>query len=229
MTTDMANTDSSAANTSSIDAQCQAQSTNSSITHPTRLTIPDFVTIGVSAALYFLLVFVAVMACGILLPGISNASPALAAILAGSVYMLMVARVQKFGAITIMGTVMGLFFLISGHFPLSFIPFIVCALVADLIGLAGHYRNRIGLLIGYIVFSYGNTGPTLPLYFMKNAYVASLQARGKSTDYINGVFANVNMTTFVISMIAIAVCGVIGGLFGQWMMRKHFVKAGIVS
>lgn len=62
---------------------------------------------------------------------------------------------------------------------------------------------------------------------MKDAYVASLQARGKDAAYIDGVFANINTGTFFISMIAILVCAVLGGWFGRRMMKKHFIKAGI--
>lgn len=62
---------------------------------------------------------------------------------------------------------------------------------------------------------------------MKDAYVASLQARGKDAAYIDGVFVNINTGTFFISMIAILVCAVLGGWFGQRMMKKHFIKAGI--
>ena len=36
------------------------------------------------------------------------------------VYMLLAGKLQKFGGISVMGIVMGLFFLISGHFITSF-------------------------------------------------------------------------------------------------------------
>ena len=62
---------------------------------------------------------------------------------------------------------------------------------------------------------------------MKDAYAASLQARGKDVAYIDGVFDNINTGTFFISMIAILVCAILGGWFGQCMMKKHFIKAGI--
>lgn len=200
---------------------------NDAVRHPTKLTVPDFVSIGVFTALYFLLVFIAALVAGIFNPALSSFAPAVAALIAGSVYMLLIARVRKFGAITIMGCVMGIFFFVSGHFPLSFLPLIICALAADLIAMAGRYRNKTALLISYIVFSYGEMGPALPLYFMKNAYIANLKARGKSAAYIDSVFANVNMTYFIITMTAVLVCGIIGGPFGLRMMRKHFAKAGV--
>ena len=201
--------------------------TTNSIT-PNKLTVPDLISVGVFTALYFVLVTVATFTCA-LLPGVGNiVLPALAALISGSVYMLLAAKLQKFGGITIMGLVMGLFFFVSGHFVLSFATNIVCGLLADLIAARGKFRSK-KLLVSYVVFSYGLTGPILPLWFMKDAYIANLTARGKDAAYIDTLFAPINNGGFVAAMAAILVCAVLGGLFGQRMMKKHFEKAGIVA
>ena len=205
-----------------------ARSSNS-ISDPTKLTVPGLISVGVFTAVYFVLVAIATFASGAIVPGFSNVIlPALAALISGCVYMLLVAKVQKFGAITIMGCVMGLFFLVSGHFALAFIANVACAVVADLVARAGSYKSRAGLLASYVVFSYGLTGPVLPLWLMKDAYVANLEARGKSAEYIGNLFANINQTTLAVCIVSILVCAVVGGLFGQRMMKKHFEKAGII-
>lgn len=202
--------------------------TTNSIT-PNKLTVPDLISVGVFTALYFVLVTVATFTCA-LLPGVGNiVLPALAALISGSVYMLLAAKLQKFGGITIMGLVMGLFFFVSGHFVLSFAANIVCGLLADLIAARDKFRSKKLLLVSYVVFSYGLTGPILPLWFMKDAYIANLTARGKDAAYINTLFAPINNGSFVAAMAAILVCAVLSGLFGQRMMKKHFEKAGIVA
>ena len=195
-----------------------------------KLTVPDLISVGVFTALYFVLVTVATFACA-LLPGVGNILlPAVAALISGSVYMLLAAKLQKFGGITIMGLVMGLFFFVSGAF---------CAVVrgqhhlrrcaADLVAAAGKYRSKKLLLASYVVFSYGLTGPILPLWFMKSAYIANLTARGKDAAYIDTLFAPINSGSFVVSMLAILICALVGGFFGQKMLKKHFEKAGIVA
>ena len=202
--------------------------TTNSIT-PNKLTVPDLISVGVFTALYFVLVTVATFTCA-LLPGVGNiVPPALAALISGSVYMLLAAKLQKFGGITIMGLVMGLFFFVSGHFVLSFAANIVCGLLADLIAARDKFRSKKLLLVSYVVFSYGLTGPILPLWFMKDAYIANLTARGKDAAYIDTLFAPINNGSFVAAMAAMLVCAVLGGLFGQRMMKKHFEKAGIVA
>ncbi len=193
------------------------------------LNVTDLITIGVFTAIYFVLVAIATFTCA-LLPGVGNiVLPALAALISGSVYMLLVAKTQKLGAISIMGLVMGLFFFISGHFIMSFMANIIFGLLADYLAKLGNYKNKKGLLISYVLFSYGLTGPILPLWFMKDAYIDSLVARGKDAAYINTIFAPINTMSFVCCVVAIAVCAIVGGLFGQKMMKKHFVKAGIIE
>lgn len=194
-----------------------------------KLTVPDLISVGVFTALYFVLVTVATFAC-VLLPGVGNILlPAVAALISGSVYMLPAAKLQKFGGITIMGLVMGLFFFVSGHFVLSFAANIICGVAADLVAAAGKYRSKKLLLASYVVFSYGLTGPILPLWFMKSAYIANLTARGKDAAYIDTLFAPINSGNFVVSMLAILICALVGGFFGQKMLKKHFEKAGIVA
>ena len=194
-----------------------------------KLTIPDLISVGVFTAIYFVLVTIATFSCA-LLPGVGNILlPAVAALISGSVYMLLAAKLQKFGGISIMGLVMGLFFFVSGHFVLSFAANIVCGVLADWVASRrSQYRSKKVLLASYVIFSYGLTGPILPLWFMKDAYVASLQARGKDSSYIDGVFAHVNTGTFFIAMIVVLVCALLGGWFGQRMLKKHFAKTGII-
>lgn len=194
-----------------------------------KLTVPDLISIGVFTALYFVLVTIATFGSAAIAPGFNNVIlPAVCALISGCVYMLLAAKLQKFGGISVMGIVMGLFFMTSGHFIVSFAANIVMGIVADFVAKVGNYKSKKGLLASYVLFSYGLFGPVLPMWFMKDAYVANLEARGKDAAYIADLFANINMTTFVIAVVLTLVCALVGGWFGQKMVKKHFVKAGIV-
>lgn len=194
-----------------------------------KLTVPDLISIGVFTALYFVLVTIATFGSAAIAPGFNNVIlPAVCALISGCVYMLLAAKLQKFGGISVMGIVMGLFFMTSGHFIISFAANIVMGIVADFVARVSSYKSKKGLLLSYVLFSYGLFGPIIPMWFMKDAYVANLEARGKDAAYIADLFANINMTTFVIAVAATLVCALVGGWFGQKMVKKHFVKAGIV-
>ena len=194
-----------------------------------KLTVPDLISIGVFTALYFVLVTIATFASVAIFPGFNNVVlPAFRALISGCVYTLLVVKLQKFGGISVMGIVMGLFFMISGHFIISFAANIVMGIVADCVAKVGKYKSKKWIILSYVLFSYGLFGPVIPMWFMKDAYVANLVARGKDAVYIAELFANINMVTFVLAVVATLICALVGGWFGMKMIKKHFVKAGIV-
>ena len=194
-----------------------------------KLTVPDLISIGVFTALYFVLVTIATFASVAIFPGFNNVVlPAFCALISGCVYTLLVVKLQKFGGISVMGIVMGLFFMISGHFIISFAANIVMGIVADCVAKVGKYKSKKWIMLSYVLFSYGLFGPVIPMWFMKDAFVANLVARGKDADYIAELFANINMVTFVLAVVATLICALVGGWFGMKMIKKHFVKAGIV-
>lgn len=194
-----------------------------------KLTVPDLISIGVFTALYFVLVTIATFASVAIFPGFNNVVlPAFCALISGCVYTLLVVKLQKFGGISVMGIVMGLFFMISGHFIISFAANIVMGIVADCVAKVGKYKSKKWIILSYVLFSYGLFGPIIPMWFMKDAYVANLVARGKDAVYIAELFANINMVTFVLAVVATLICALVGGWFGMKMIKKHFVKAGIV-
>ena len=194
-----------------------------------KLTVPDLISIGVFTALYFVLVTIATFASVAIFPGFNNVVlPAFCALISGCVYTLLVVKLQKFGGISVMGIVMGLFFMISGHFIISFAANIVMGIVADCVAKVGKYKSKKWIILSYVLFSYGLFGPVIPMWFMKDAYVANLVARGKDAVYIAELFANINMVTFVLAVVATLICALVGGWFGMKMIKKHFVKACIV-
>lgn len=193
------------------------------------IQIKDLVSIGVYTAIYFVGVALAALICVFLVPGYSYVYiPVVTALLSGVVFMLMAAKVPKFGAITIMGSIMGLFFFISGRFPFALIPSILISLIADGVAYLFKYRNRKGLLLSYTIFSFSTIGPVLPMIFMPEYYIQDLLERGKSMEYVLSAFEGITSTTLIILLAGIIIAAIIGGLFGQRMLKKHFEKAGIV-
>ena len=84
------------------------------------------------AALYFVMVCIATLVSTLFTSGFGSIFlPAITALISGCVYMLLAARLGKFGGITVMGVIIGLFLFISGHFVLSFIASIVFPVAAD--------------------------------------------------------------------------------------------------
>ncbi len=194
-----------------------------------RIQMKDLISIGVYTAMYFIMVAISALLVVFIIPGYSYVYiPVISALLAGTIFMLMVAKVPRFGAITIMGSIMGVFFFIMGRFPGALVVCIAIALLADSAAYIFKYKSRKGLLASYIIFSYSTIGPVIPLFLFPNLYVNEMVELGRDASYIQNVFASISQNTFLLLIGGIFVAAIIGGLFGQKMMDKHFKKAGIV-
>lgn len=189
------------------------------------LKVQELISSGVYATVYFFVVFIATFLLRFTIPTFNTLFiPGLSALFSGVVYLIVINRVPKFGAITIVGSVMAVFFLIFGYFPLAFLPSIVFPFIADWVQNKSALKGITKTYISYIIFSFGLTGPILPLWFMKEAYVASLLKRGKDMSYVNSVFEPVTTATFFISMGATLVLSILGLIIGRRIYDKHFSK-----
>ena len=104
------------------------------------LSVKDLVTTGIFTAL----LFVFIMVGGVFFatnPMLTFFMPAGSALLAGPVYLLMIAKVHKRWSITIMGVIMAIIWFVTGmHCPISFSPWAEQdrTLFSSLIPRAGH-------------------------------------------------------------------------------------------
>ncbi len=195
-----------------------------------KFKVKDLIQLGIFAAIYFVLVGISGLICVLIFPGYSFLYiPVIAALLAGTIFMLTAVKIQCFGAITFLATIMGLFFFLSGLFPSALIPAIGFGLLADLIAYFFKYKHRGGLLLSYIVFSFSNFGPILPLLFNPQEYAEQLLIRGKDHSYVNRVFSLLFENAWLVVLIGTIVAAILGGLFGLRMLNKHFKKAGVIK
>lgn len=190
----------------------------------------DIITTGIYTALYFVFLCLGTL-LSVLLAYSANMkyAPAFIALLAGTVYMLLIAKTKKFGCLILMSAVISVFFFMSGHFAFSFLPNLISGILADIIAKFGKYENKLYNLISYIVFSFGNLGPVIMMWVVRDTYIEHLVAIGKDTSYINEVMVNSDFSNVAWLSLTIIIGGLLGGLFGQYMLKKHFNKAGMVE
>lgn len=195
-----------------------------------QLNVKDIILTGAFTALYFLCVGLGTL-IGAFFDHSGNMmyAPAFAAVLGGVVYMLLIQKVQKIGAISLMGIVMGGFFFLSGHFFASALPGIIFGLLADALAKQGNYQSKNWNILSFVVFSFVNTGPIILMWLARSTYIDSLVARGKTADYINRVMLPVDGSVIFWFILTVVLGGLVGGLVGHYLVQKHFVKSGIAS
>lgn len=185
---------------------------------------------GAFAALYFLCV-----GLGTLLAALFDRSgnmmyaPAFSAILAGPVYMLLLAKVGKFGSLTLVSAVMACFFFLSGYMTVAFLPSLIFGILGDVIAKQGQYKQKWLNIVSFVVFSFGNLGPIILMWLMRDAYEASLLARGKSAEYIARVMVDFTPSNVLWLSATIIVGALLGAFLGQGMLAKSFKKSGLLE
>ena len=191
-----------------------------------KLTVKDLISIGIFSVIYFIGFMIAGMlgyipVCVILLPFIAG-------VLGGIPFTLFVIKTKKFGAVTLMGLIVGLLTFLMGQTWMSILFGVVFALVADLIMKAADYKSAKKNLLAYAVYTLWTIGTMLPMWIMRAEYFESYRNNGGTDAYINSVM-NLTPPYMIVVIAALGIVGaLIGGALGKRVLKKHFIKAGIV-
>ena len=92
---------------------------------------------------------------------------------------------------------------------------------------SGEYKSASKTILGYAVASLWMAGTYIPMYFMVEQSYADFAA-SFGNEYATKVMSVMPMWSIVLVIAGIFVCALLGGLLGKAVLKKHFVKAGIV-
>ncbi|MEA4847286.1 MAG: MptD family putative ECF transporter S component [Clostridiaceae bacterium] len=188
----------------------------------------DLITIGIFSAIYFVINFIFMLAGG-LHPIMWVLMPGFIALFTGVPYMILASKVQKPGAILIMGLITGLIYFVTGMFTVVIlISFASACVLAELIRLAAKYKSFTGNAISFAVFSVGMIGSPLPIWLFKDSFFSQISGQGMSADYLSVLSSLATDGMLVVMILAPVVLGIVGALIAKGLFKKHFVKAGIV-
>ncbi len=188
----------------------------------------DLITIGIFSAIYFVINF-AFMLLGGIHPVLWMLMPGFIAVFAGIPFMLMAAKVQKPGAVFLMGLITALIYFVTGQFTLVILISMASACVlAEVIRSMAKYDSFKGNSTAYVIFSLGMTSSPLPIWLFKADFLAQITEQGMPADYVSAVEALSSNAMLVVLFVAPIIGGIIGAFIAKGLFKKHFVKAGIV-
>lgn len=191
-----------------------------------KITVKDLINVGVFSALYIVIFFVASFLGYI--PIFTVLLPIVCAVAVGIPLMLFLSKVHTFGMITIMSVIMGLFEMLLGRpWPVLIIA-VVAGLVTDLLLKAKEYKSVKMSVIGSGVFSTWMMGMVLPMFFgYREPYFESMRV-GYGDAYADTLYKITPDWLFYALILLCVVGGILGGLLGAVVLKKHFKKAGMV-
>ena len=185
----------------------------------------DLINVGIYAAIYCV-IMTAIAMLGfipIMMPMLCVLVP----LIGGIPSMLFMTKVTKPGMIHIYAMIVGLFLWITGMGYWPFLFGVVFGLIADQIAKSGNYKSSQKTILSYAVFCLVIFGNFVPLIMDAEKYFETRQSFGQA--YITELSAIMSHSWLLpVLIVATLVCGVLGGLLGKALLKKHFVKAGIV-
>lgn len=190
-----------------------------------KLSVKDLINVGLFSVIYFIMFTIS----GILgyIPICVVILPLIAGILGGIPFVLFIIKEQKFGAVTLMGVIAGLFTFLVGQTWLSIVFGLVFGLLADLIMRSGQYKSWTKNVLGYSVFTLWTVGTMLPMWIMRETFFAGYKENGGTDAYINAVMKLTPDYMILIVIVLALVGGFLGAFLGKSVLKKHFEKAGI--
>ncbi|MFA7118621.1 MAG: MptD family putative ECF transporter S component [Sphaerochaetaceae bacterium] len=184
----------------------------------------DLINVGIYSAIYFVIIFALAMLgyIPIFMPLLCVVGP----IIGGIPFMLFLTKVKKFGMILVMSIIMGILMLLTGMGYYALIVGTISGLLAELVYWSGRYKSESKAVLASGVFSVWIWGNFIPLFTNIEGYFSTRQDFGQQyIDTLTNLMPAWMCPTLLVSAF---LSGIIGGLLGKAILKKHFIGAGLV-
>ncbi|MGC4020364.1 MAG: MptD family putative ECF transporter S component [Muricomes sp.] len=187
----------------------------------------ELITIGVFSAIYLVIVTIIGGIC-MPVPPLYLLMPAIIALLNGTVYMLFLAKVQRHGGIFILSLMPAILLMAMGHMWTILASCVLCGILAEAITGVGKFKSFRWNTIGYCVFSLNMIGAFIPIWVMREFFFADTLSRGMSAEFVDTLRRMTPLWVLFAMAAMMVIAAVLGAFIGKGLLKKHFVKAGIV-
>lgn len=189
-----------------------------------KLKVKDLVSIGVFAVIYFALMFgIGMMG---MIPILFLIYPTVLAIVAGTVVMLFMTKVQKPWALFIFGMISPLVMFAAGHTYVVVVLSLIVMIIAELIRKIGNYNSFKYNMISYAIFSTWICSSMMQMLLAKEVYIEHCRMMGD--DYVVALEKLITYPHMALVALGAFLGGILGAYIGKALLKKHFEKAGIV-
>lgn len=190
-----------------------------------KLTGKDFITVGIYTAMYIAVFFTLGLLTAI--PMVYPFLLFLIPFVCGIPMMLYYSKIEKFGMLSITGIINGLFFFFMGYGLYALFVWIIGGILSDVVLKVGNYKKVKIAMLSYVVFALGEWGCHAPLFLAGQDYWDNI--RTSMGDQYADMLAKAMPSYMLYASFGIIAVGAICGAFlGRKMLKKHFIKAGII-
>lgn len=189
------------------------------------LGVKDLVTVGIFSALFLVFALVG----GIFFapnPVLTFYMPVGSALLCGPIYLLMLAKVKKRWAVSILGAILCIVWFVTGMHWAMALGYLVMGVAADFVASAGEYKSKMMNSVSYIVISLGGTASYLVFFANPDGWAKTMLGNGTEQSYIDTMRETGSVWIMLVGTVLAAA---VSAFVGCKMLRKQFEKSGITK
>lgn len=195
-----------------------------------KLNAKDFILIGILTALMW---FICMLISGLMSfagPVTNVFYPSVVPILNGTVMMILLAKIPKKGMFTISGVIQAILFLLVGAFWFIPIAVVIGSLLCDFLFMTRKEITLKSMTAAYTLYcGIYAFGAICPIKFLQSAFVGAMEKNNIAQGYIDGLLKLTSIPMLIAVVAGGLLGGFIGAIIGQKALKKHFIKAGLVS
>ena len=192
------------------------------------LTVKDLIVTGVFSAIIFICISIS-GGVFMMMPTLTFYYPVGAALLAGPVYLLMVAKVPKMGPIFIASLLMAIFCFATGMHIGMTVGYLIGGAIAEAVAHIKRYKSVKLNIISYIVFCLGGTGTYVAYFINPQAWVNTMLDKGTTQEYLDSMLSSTDWVVLITMLVGTVLIGLFSGFIGSKLLKKQFEKAGITA
>ena len=192
------------------------------------LVVKDLVTVGIFSALFLVFALVG----GIFFapnPVLTFYMPVGSALLCGPVYLLMLAKVKKRWAASILGAILCIVWFVTGMHWAMALGYLVMGVAADFVAGAGEYKSKMMNSVSYIVISLGGTASYLVFFANPDGWAKTMLGNGTEQSYIDTMRETGSVWIMLVMLVGTVLAAAVSAFVGCKMLRKQFEKSGITK
>ena len=179
------------------------------------LNVRDLINVGLSGFIGFIPVLVPL-------------TQFMVGLVTGSVNMLYSTRIKKAGMLFIQQLIVALLFGLTAHGIWIIFTTIISAILAEIVLKMGNYNSVKYARFAFVVAAIGGIGNWIPIFIGRDKYIERMLQTGYSQDYIDRMMSVLPQWALVPMTILGMIGTFIGCTIGISILKKHFVKAGMV-
>lgn len=190
--------------------------------------VKDLVTVGIFSALFLVFALVG----GISFapnPVLTFYMPVGSALLCGPVYLLMLAKVKKRWAASILGAILCIVWFVTGMHWAMALGYLVVGVAADFVAGAGEYKSKMMNSVSYIVISLGGTASYLVFFVNPDGWAKTMLGNGTEQSYIDTMRETGSVWIMLVMLVGTVLAAAVSAFVGCKMLRKQFEKSGITK